>query len=263
MRHAQSEVNCKETRPRGRLLVHDERLVATLRYYDAASGQEAHAHQATQISFLLLGSLSEAHSRRAFEAHGGWFGIKPAGCRHSNGFGPEGALILTIETKESLEATGARAGWAVSRDGGAVPELARLALDGGGGALSLDAIHDMISIAAAPALAFPRSAPSELQRAFQRLHEEPEQCRIDALARNAGFERTHFTHLFRRHFGTPPSVYRAKRMTAKATGALLSGRSPTIADAAFAAGFADHSHYTKTLRRFTGFTPLQLRAAFG
>jgi AraC family transcriptional regulator len=102
--------------------------------------------------------------------------------------------------------------------------------------------------------------PPQIEAARAQLHEEPEGCRIDLLAERAGLDRTQFARLFRRHFGMPPSLYRAKRMTAKATRALLTD-SPTIADAAFSAGFADHSHYTKTLRRFTGMSPHQLRTA--
>jgi len=51
-------------------------------------------------------------------------------------------------------------------------------------------------------------------------------------------------------------------MTAVATRALLTERC-SVADAAFAGGFADHSHYTRSVRRFAGVTPKQLRELLG
>jgi AraC family transcriptional regulator len=254
----QQRLNCSRLHPRARLLAHDGELVAALRHYDSASAQDSHFHEAAQLSFLLVGSLHESHARRDYEAQGGWVGFKPAGCRHANRFGRDGALLLTIETRGSHQVD---PGWSPSEAQAQVPQLTRLALDGGGGAVSLDAIHDLVAIAATQPCLISKFVPPELEAARERLHDEPEGCRIDVVASDSGFERTFFAHLFRRHFGAPPSVYRARRMTAKATRALLSDPGATVADAAFAAGFADHSHYTKTLRRFTGLTPRKLRSA--
>jgi len=246
-------------RPRRRLLARDENLVAVLRYYDSSVVQPLHAHERTQVSFLMLGSIHERQGAREYAPAPGSVGFKPAGCMHADRFGRDGALVLAIET-DSRDAP-ARDGWSVHDDAKARVALTQLAIDASGSALAAEAMRDLFDSAertsgdGSAAL-----APAALQRARERLHEQPEDCRIDSLAANAGLERTHFAQLFRRQFGLPPSLYRAKRMTAKATRALLT-ESSTIADAAFAAGFADHSHFTKSLRRFTGMSPQQLRSA--
>ena len=245
-------------RPRRWLLAHDTRLVGVLRYYDSSVVQPPHAHERTQVSFLLLGSMHETQGARDFVPAPGSVGFKPAGCLHADRFGRDGALILAIEADEPDAPK--RNGWSVHCDESARVALTRLALDTSGSALALDAMRDLLASAEHSPPELGGAAPMALQRARQHLHDEPDECRIDALAHAAGLERTRFAQLFRRHFGLPPSLYRAKRMTAKATRALLT-ESRTIADAAFAAGFADHSHFTKTLRRFTGLSPQQLRSA--
>jgi AraC family transcriptional regulator len=244
-------------RPRRRLLAHDGGLVGVLRYYDGAAAQPLHAHERTQISFLLLGSMREVQGARDYDPAAGSVGFKPAGCLHADQFGRDGALILAIETDEPGAPT--RSGWAVHADDKGRAALTRLAVDTSGSALAAEVMHDLLATVGEPALDSPRRAPQALEIAREQLHDEPEDCRIEAIADRAGFERTHFAHLFRRHFGLPPSLYRARQMTAKATRSLLDDAT-SVADAAFAGGFADHSHYTKTLRRFTGLSPRQLRA---
>jgi AraC-like DNA-binding protein len=245
-------------RPRRRLLANDQGLVGVLRYYDSAVTQPIHAHDRTQVSFLLLGSMRETQGTREYVPAPGSVGFKPAGCMHADRFGRDGALILAIET-DGADAPD-RDGWSVHDDEMARVALTRLAVDTCGSALAAETMRDLLASAGQRTREVGQSVPPALRRAREQIHEQPDECRIDALAAGAGFERTHFAQLFRRHFGLPPSLYRAKRMTAKATRALLT-ESRTIADAAFAAGFADHSHFTKTLRRFTGMSPQQLRSA--
>lgn len=244
-------------RPRRRLLAHDGGLVAVLRYYESSAAQPMHSHEATQVSFLLLGTMQEMQGARDYEPTAGSVGFKPAGCPHSDRFGRDGALILAIET--IAPAAVSRSGWSAHIDDKARMALTRLAIDTSGSSLATEAMHDLLSNADDRLHESSRRPPRALVMAREQLQDEPERCRIDALSENLGIERTHFARLFRRHFGVPPSLYRARQMTAKATRALL-GESRTIADAAFAAGFADHSHYTRTLRRFTGLSPQRLRA---
>jgi AraC family transcriptional regulator len=236
-------------------------IMAGITYYDSAVEQSTHTHETDQISFLLLGSLHEQHRNREFEAAPGWIGVKPSGCHHANRFGRNGALLLTIEAAPGAIKRASRTGWTMRADA-SLPALARLALDAPQSALANDVVDDLLSMAERADAEPPLSIPKRLIAARAQLHEQPEHCRIDTIADDAGFERTHFARLFRAHFGVPPSVYRAQRMTAKATKVMLTEHR-RIADAAFAAGFADHSHFTRTLRRLTGMSPSEVRAALG
>ena len=78
-------------------------------------------------------------------------------------------------------------------------------------------------------------------------------------ARAAGVDRTRLARLFRRHYGVPPSVYRLRCMAAKAISASLAGGG-SIADAAYAAGFADQSHLARTVTSLVGIPLNRLRA---
>jgi len=245
--------------PHRRCLADGDGVAAVLGYYPPFAAQPTHSHPIDQTTFVLLGGLHESRPGNDYEALCGWFGVKPAGCCHANRFGREGALLVTIETAD--DAKHAQVGWSAGADLQVVTGLVRTATDTAGSPLATEAIRDLLAGAVRPRPR-PRIPPRALALARERLHEEPEQCRIDSLAKHAGFDRTTFARMFRRHFGIPPSIYRARRMTAVATRALLTERC-SVADAAFAGGFADHSHYTRSVRRFAGVTPKQLRELLG
>ena len=159
---------------------------------------------------------------RDFDPTAGWVGFKPAGCAHADRFGPDGALILAIETRanESLD----RAGWAVHADGKARAALTRLAVDTSGSALALDAIHDLLSSACHKAEVARGSPPAALVTGARATAGAAGALPDRPACRSRGIERTMFARLFRSHFGLPPSMYRAKQMATKATRTLLSGR---------------------------------------
>jgi AraC family transcriptional regulator len=110
--------------------------------------------------------------------------------------------------------------------------------------------------AAAPARGAP---PPWLERIRQEMRDAGEPARIADSASAAGIDRTQFSRLFRRHYGVPPSVYRLRCMAAKAISAALASEY-TIADTAHAAGFADQSHLSRTVRSLVGIPLNRLRA---
>jgi len=77
-----------------------------------------------------------------------------------------------------------------------------------------------------------------------------------ALAAGAGLSESSFLHVFKESTGTPLRRYLLWLRLQRAAGLILTSRSLT--DAAFAAGFADAAHMTRTFRRLFGVTPSAL-----
>jgi AraC-like DNA-binding protein len=79
--------------------------------------------------------------------------------------------------------------------------------------------------------------------------------RLEAMT---GLDRFALARQFRAAFGTSPYNYLVMRRLDRARRMLAQGTS--LADAAFACGFADQSHLTRQFRRAFGVTPGRWRA---
>lgn len=101
--------------------------------------------------------------------------------------------------------------------------------------------------------------PSALRRVLDYAHAHlAEPLTLDALAEVAGYSPSHFTTLFKRATGLAPHRYLLERRLAQAQ-QLLTGTKLSIAEVASATGFADQSHLTRALKRWSGLTPRLLR----
>jgi AraC-like DNA-binding protein len=81
---------------------------------------------------------------------------------------------------------------------------------------------------------------------------------VPELAAAAGMSLSHFQHSFRAQTGMPVRPYLRWRRLLRAMQGVMSGAS--LSDAAYAAGFADAAHFTRTMRRHFGITPGTLAA---
>lgn len=77
---------------------------------------------------------------------------------------------------------------------------------------------------------------------------------VSALAKHMGMSLPHLNRRFRVTFGCPPLQYALKLRVDKAL-ALLRRGDARVADAAFAVGFCDQSHFDRHCRKFYGFPP--------
>ncbi|HEY5792310.1 MAG TPA: AraC family transcriptional regulator [Chthoniobacterales bacterium] len=84
------------------------------------------------------------------------------------------------------------------------------------------------------------------------------EIRLPALARQANLSPSHFLALFRRSTGLSPHQYLMRRRVERAR-SLLRQRNLSLVEIAQCCGFADQSHLTRMVRRYTGATPRQLR----
>jgi AraC-like DNA-binding protein len=85
---------------------------------------------------------------------------------------------------------------------------------------------------------------------------ETESLSLDRLAASVGLSPSRFLHLFTMSVGVPVRPYILWLRLQRGAGELARGTS--VADAAYAAGFSDAAHFTRTFRRMVGATPRQI-----
>ena len=85
---------------------------------------------------------------------------------------------------------------------------------------------------------------------------EAEAVSLEVLAASVGLSASRFLHLFTTSVGVPLRPYVLWLRLQCGAGELARGKS--VADAAYAAGFSDAAHFTRTFRRMIGATPRQV-----
>lgn len=85
-------------------------------------------------------------------------------------------------------------------------------------------------------------------------HYDDPALRLEQIAEAAGISEVYFRRLFKEIFHTSPVQYIRNVRIGKAK-ALLSGEYSTIEDVAYAVGFTNKYHFSKTFRQITGQTP--------
>ncbi len=82
---------------------------------------------------------------------------------------------------------------------------------------------------------------------------------LPALAQISGLSSSRLMHAFTESIGIPLRQYLAWQRLQRAAAAIVAGR--PLADAAYAAGFSDAAHMSRTFRRMLGMSPSMLRPA--
>jgi len=101
--------------------------------------------------------------------------------------------------------------------------------------------------------------PSEQRRALDYLREHTaERVQVADLARQLGLSRAHFARRFRATFGLPPLQYALKMRVDRALELLRNGGC-RVAEAAYAVGFYDQSHFDRHCRKFYGHPPTAMQ----
>lgn len=247
-----------EREGRDRTLCETAAFTARLVHYAPGVRHAEHEHSRAQISFLLLGDALEIVGPRAAEVSVAASGIKPAGIRHAAAFGRNGALMLAFDLADGVEP--GPFDWSEPCRWRMLPPslLGLIGTALGRGSLADGDVYWDILAHGQEEACRGRPVPGWLGRARERIADDPADADIAALAAEAGVHRVHFSRSFQRAFGMAPSLYRQRCMAARGLSGVLA-KDP-LADAAAAAGFADQSHMTRTMRKQTGLNPRQLRA---
>jgi AraC-like DNA-binding protein len=106
----------------------------------------------------------------------------------------------------------------------------------------------------------PPSIDHRVQRVLRNLPNrlaEADAVSLEAVAASVGLSPSRFLHLFTASVGVPLRPYVLWLRLQCGARELARGRS--VADAAYAAGFSDAAHFTRTFRRMIGATPRQIQ----
>lgn len=238
-----------------RLLLAAAGAHARLSFYPPGLRQPAHCHEHAHVSIMIAGAIRERSAGRDEVGLASTLTLRPGEVTHDVEFGPQGALILAVDLADHLGRAAAQ-GWIHRNLSSVQRKLLRCVLNES--AASETDVDDCIQdlLAAIATESWRGLPPQWLIRAREQLADEPAGTRIDALARAVGVHRAHFSRAFQHWFGIPPSLFRRRAMLSVAIAAVAAGQS--IAGAAQSAGFADQSHFCRSMRSTIGATPHRL-----
>jgi len=221
----------------------------------------SHDHSEATIAVVLRGGFD---GRWAFgnDACGpGTLIVEPAGSTHANRFGPDGAVVVTVQPSSSLAAELHDPGRAISLEAQALAHRAAaelrtpddvtpIALEG----LSLE----LLAVASrAPDLS--GRATDWLERATEIVEEQyARRLALGVVAAEVGVHPVRLARRFRARHGRSVGTYLREVRVQRAAARLATGND-SIADIALAVGFADQSHLHRWFVRFIGETPARYR----
>jgi AraC family transcriptional regulator len=259
----------KRFRPEHRRVIwRDGDMEVALTTYPPLARMPAHQHDALGVSVVLSGAVEESVGQQTRQAAVGAGVVKPAGTRHANRFGPDGARLLGIGLRGTPAAlwtqTGALARWTWFRETATLGAALRLAGTAGPGlappAELAEAMLLRMADVSAPACRTSGGAPPRwLARVRDQLHADPARvCRISLLAQEVGVHPVYLARSFRRYYGRTVTDYLHQLRVLAAAERLAAGDGAVAAIAADA-GFADHSHLCRIFRRTLGVSPTAFR----
>jgi AraC-like DNA-binding protein len=107
-----------------------------------------------------------------------------------------------------------------------------------------------------------RRFPQWLERVRNILEQRfAEPYKLSEIAAEAGVHPVHLAREFRKYYGTSVGEYLRKVRIEYACRELM-GSNAAVTNIAFAAGFADQSHFSRTFKRLCGTTPGRYRGLF-
>lgn len=231
--------------------------------YGPNERQGWHTDRHSRVSFLLCGAYREDGPSGSVRASPGEIVLKSWRARHEDAFGPEGALLVSLEYYENdpFEAVGESALWRPRADADALRHAIAL-LDA---AIAGDS--EAVTIAGADLVGEHDGAGERRAAApkwLERLKADLEQSGFASVsvaerAREAGVHPVHASRLFRRSYGVSITEH-AQAHSVRRSLPLLATPCLSLSEVAVCAGFYDQSHMNRVFRRSTGRTPAGLRA---
>src|SRR5688572_5173254 len=230
-----------------------------------------HSHQYHCIYLVLEGSFSETQGRKDRRRERFDVVLTPIDQPHADTFHDSGGRCFFVEIPS---------GWAERvRDYSTILEsnielqsksLSWLMMRLYREALNLDSVSPLVIegglleiIAAASRLSFretARTPPAWLKTASEMLREQfAEHLTLSEMAKSVGVHPAYLATAFRKYYACSVGGYIRRLRIEYASKEIASSDEP-ITNIALRAGFADHSHLSKTFKRLTGLTPSQHRS---
>lgn len=237
-------------------------------YFPAREYLAPHVHERASLAIMLEGSFDLAIRHRVYACEPGSAVIEPAEERHDNRLGTGGAHVVVIQpdTRAAERLGPSAALFAAVHHARTTPVLAaawriarELRAPDGATALAVEGlVLEILALATRADAGIERLARARAPRWLAQVREElhasflrPPPLR--ELAARAGVHPDHLARAFRLSFGMPVGTY-VRRLRLDWAAVRLESAEP-ISHIAFAAGFADQSHFTRAFRRHTGLTP--------
>jgi AraC family transcriptional regulator len=103
------------------------------------------------------------------------------------------------------------------------------------------------------------TTPRWLQQTRELLHERfADRLTINAIAQTVGVHPSHLTRAFRQHFRCTIGDY-VRKLWIEFACRTICASDISLTDVASSAGFADHSHFSRNFKLYTGQTPAEFR----
>jgi AraC family transcriptional regulator len=226
-----------------------------------------HAHAHTFFSMLIAGHYREWFGGGHWDARPLSMVLRPSQAEHRDEIGPAGAVFLCVDIGpaywNALPDAGARLqrrafedrpmSWAALR---LLKELCERRSGWRDVAQSL--VNELVMDHITESRHVHPRQPRWLRQVLERLHADPANQSLGAIAADLDLHPVHVSRMFKRHLGSTVSQYQRELRLQRAARALLESGEPLV-DVAEDCGFADQSHMTREFSRATSWSPAKLR----
>jgi AraC family transcriptional regulator len=254
---------------RSRRVRHVSDVILSETHYAAALEVPPHVHERAYFALLLRGGYREDLGRGGMEFSPSSVVFHPPREVQHGGIGDHGATLFHVEIPRSWTSRLADYGRipdeAVLYGGGPMVHLAHslyreLRADDPAAMLIAEGqVLEMLGLLVRSPGKPARRAPRWLEEAVELVHEEfTTALTVRAIAERVGASAVHLARTFRRLRGESIGEL-VRRLRVERARRMLEDPSFALATIALEAGFADQSHFTRTFRRATGFTPREYR----
>jgi len=222
---------------------------ATVVRYAPFQEIRSHAHAEEGLTIVLDGTFLEESRDETMLARAGSVATRPYGLRHTNRFGPDGAVILGVIPDRERFHEPIRE-WTRSESPTAFRAALRLI------GRDEDALTELLATVA-PAKRAPRM---DLARVRRLLDDSDGRPSVSSIAESLDVHPVHLARQFRQAYGVSLREYRTMQLVKRAIAAIVSTKAP-LSRVAHECGFADHSHMCRAFRQVAGWSPSRLRAS--
>lgn len=258
-------------------VIEGDRFLCTVARFAGGDYLPPHIHERPTFAVMLEGGFdldltSPAIRRRHLPCTPGTVFVEPAGERHANAIAEEGASVVVIQPDPAdeelwgpfaplLERVHHFRHGPVALDARRLAAEVRRADDLSPLAVEALALQMLVEAGRRPESEPGGDRPAWLARVDEYVHERfREAPRISDVAEVADVHPSHLASVFRDAYGVPLGTY-LRRLRAEWCADRLAATDRSLSALAYAAGYADQSHFTREFKRWTGWTPAAYREA--